>query len=188
MIKKLTLAKRPFHQLSHPIVQTAAPDHAAFTALYRQHMPTVYRYALARIGSIAEAQDIASQTFVAAFAQFHQYQGRANVSSWLIGIAYHKVIDRVRQQQKQVSLDEMESDPLSPLNLEATIEHTLDIERAIRTMQDLSPDRREALSLHVFGELSIQETADVMGRSYAATQMLIQRGLTDLRTRLQEDQ
>ena len=37
-------------------------------------------------------------------------------------------------------------------------------------------------------ELSIQETADVMQRTYAATQMLIQRGLTDLRTRLQEEQ
>jgi RNA polymerase sigma-70 factor (ECF subfamily) len=189
LIKKFTLARRPFHLFtSPPAAHPVTSDHAAFTALYRQHMPTVYRYALARLGSIPDAQDIASQTFLAAFAQFHQYQGRARVSSWLLGIASHKVIDRVRQQQKQVSLDEMDADPLSGLNLEVSIEHTLDIERAIRTMQDLSPDRREALSLHVFGELSIQETADVMGRSYAATQMLIQRGLTDLRTRLQEDQ
>ena len=161
--------------------------HAIFTALYRQYLPYVYRYALSRTGSIADAQDITSQTFLAGFEQFSRYQGHSKVSTWLLGIAHHKVIDHLRQQQRQTTLD-LDANVLSGLNLEASVEQTLSIERVMRAMGVLSADRREALSLHLFGELTIQETADVMQRTYAAVQMLIQRGLTDLRTRLQEEQ
>lgn len=171
---------------SRPIEAASSERRAAFTALYRQYLPYVYRYALSRTGSIADAQDITSQTFLAGFEQFDRYQGRAKISTWLLGIAHHKVIDHLRQQ-KHMSLDEMESDPLASLNLETSVEQALNIQRVVQAMSILSADRREALSLHLFGELSIQETADVMQRTYAATQMLIQRGITDLRSRLQED-
>ena len=172
---------------SRPLEEASSERHTAFTALYRQYLPYVYRYALSRTGSIADAQDITSQTFLAGFEQFDRYQGRAKISTWLLGIAHHKVIDHLRQQQ-HTSLDEMDTDPLAGLNLEASVEQTLSIERVMQAMSILSADRREALSLHLFGELSIQETADVMQRTYAATQMLIQRGLADLRMRLQEEQ
>jgi RNA polymerase sigma-70 factor, ECF subfamily len=172
---------------ARPIEAASSERHAAFTALYRQYLPYVYRYALSRTGSIADAQDITSQTFLAGFEQYGRYQGRAKISTWLLGIAHHKVIDHLRQRQ-HTSLEQMETDPLAGLNLEASVEQSLSIERVAQAMSILSADRREALSLHLFGELNIQETADVMQRTYAATQMLIQRGLTDLRTRLQEEQ
>jgi RNA polymerase sigma-70 factor, ECF subfamily len=166
---------------------TSHDTQAAFIGVYRQYLPSVYRYALSRTGSIADAQDITSQTFLAGFEQFSRYQGRAKISTWLLGIAHHKVIDYFRQQKRQTSLEQVDTDALSGLNLEASIEQTLNIERVLQVMSAISDDRREALSLHLFGELSIQETADVMQRTYAATQMLIQRGLSDLRTRLQEN-
>ena len=170
------------------VVDTAPQDRqTAFTAVYDQYLSSVYHYALSRTGSIAEAQDITSQTFLAAFEQFSRYEGRGKISTWLLGIAHHKVIDHLRQQHQQASLARMDRDPLSGLSIEASVEQTLNIERVIQAMSALSADRREALSLHLFGELSIQETADIMQRTYAATQMLIQRGLTDLRTRLQEE-
>lgn len=172
---------------SRPIEAATSEIHTAFTALYRQYLPYVYRYALSRTGSVADAQDITSQTFLAGFEQFGRYQGRAKISTWLLGIAHHKVVDHLRQQQ-HTSLEQIETDPLANLNLEASVEQTLSVERVMQAMSILSADRREALSLHLFAELSIQETADVMQRTYAATQMLIQRGLTDLRTRLQEEQ
>src|SRR5687768_249425 len=96
--------------------RSADERHTVFTALYRQYLPFVYRYALSRTGSIAEAQDITSQTFLAGFEQFGRYQGRAKISTWLLGIAHHKVIDHLRQQERQTSLEEITDDPLSGLN------------------------------------------------------------------------
>lgn len=172
-----------------PRADTTSHDtQTAFTDVYDQYLSSVYHYALSRTGSIADAQDITSQTFLAGFEQYSRYQGRGKISTWLLGIAHHKVIDHIRHHQQQASLERIERERLSGLTLEASVEQTLNIERVIQAMSALSADRREALSLHLFGELTIQETADVMQRTYAATQMLIQRGLTDLRTRLQEEQ
>lgn len=159
----------------------------SFALIYQEHLARVYRYALSRLGDISEAQDVTSQTFIAAFEQFARFQGRSDISTWLLGIARHKVIDHLRAHRRHVSLDQTETDLLSELNIESHVQQSLDIKRVVQAMRMLSEDRREALSLHLFGELSIQETAVVMRRKYAAVQMLIQRGLTDLRTRLQEE-
>lgn len=60
----------------------------------------------------------------------------------------------------------------------------LEIERVLRTLQVIAPERAEALALRVFGGLTSAEVAVVMGKSEAAVKMLVFRAVHDLRDRL----
>jgi RNA polymerase sigma-70 factor, ECF subfamily len=173
--------------IAPPVATSAAELPITFTELYQDNFAYVYRYALARTGSVPDAQDITSQTFLAAFRQFNRFQGRSRAATWLFGIAHHKLVDYLRQQGRSISLEDIETEPPMPASVEAEVQQTLDFERVIAALAALSPDRREALSLHLFGERSLQETAAIMGRSYEAVQMLITRGIQDLRLRLKEE-
>ncbi len=55
------------------------------------------------------------------------------------------------------------------------------------TLKTLGPDQRRAVELHHLDELSVDDTARVMGRSRAATAGLVKRGLAKLRTRFRND-
>ena len=58
----------------------------------------------------------------------------------------------------------------------------------LQRFQRLSPDRVDALTLHIFGELSIIETSQVLGKSEAAARMLIYRAVQDLKALLTEQE
>ena len=47
-----------------------------------------------------EAQDVASETFLAAYSQLARYKGRAKLSTWLWKIAYHKAISFLRKNRR----------------------------------------------------------------------------------------
>jgi DNA-directed RNA polymerase specialized sigma24 family protein len=78
---------------------TAVPEHgAALLALYDSALPEVYGYLASRCGDRALAEDLTSETFLAAAA------ARADAPrtiGWLIGIARHKLADHWRWRARQ---------------------------------------------------------------------------------------
>ena len=60
----------------------------------------------------------------------------------------------------------------------------LQLEQVRHALAALSPERAEAIRLHVFAGLSVAEVAHVMHKNKATVRMLIYRALRDLRARL----
>jgi RNA polymerase sigma-70 factor, ECF subfamily len=166
------------------LLRRARQDEAAYSTLYRRHLHSVYRYLLARTGNEQDAQDLTSQTFLAAWESSHRYRGEGPVRAWLLRIAWHKLNDHWRQHRPWLPLEAASEvgDPGSPP--EELIGRKLRIERVAAALRALSPDRAEALSLRLFGGLRVAEVATVMGKSEAAVRMLLHRGLNDLEERL----
>src|SRR5438045_4413456 len=70
-------------------------------AIYRVALPQVYGYLLPRCGSAALAEDLTSETFLAAVDASRQ-GGRAEVSTaWLVGVARHKLVDHWRRLERE---------------------------------------------------------------------------------------
>ena len=174
-------------QLADQAAHETAQPNEAFAELYRRHVNRVYRYLLARTGSVQDAQDITSQTFLAALEGISSYRKEAGFAAWLLGIARRKLADHYRYHYGQInalSLDDAEtSAQADPLPEDRVSEH-LQLERVLGVLRTLPPDRAEALTLHIFGELTPAEIGQVMGKSSAAVRMLIHRALSDLRIRL----
>jgi RNA polymerase sigma-70 factor (ECF subfamily) len=153
-----------------------------FTAVYQQHVERVYRYHLARTGSVEDAQDLTAETFRAAlesFATFDPTHGPA--AAWLAGIAQHKLADYFRRSWRAVPIALIEDKPDGAASPEEASAHRLQMAQVSAALRRLSSSRAEALSLHFFAGLSLSEAALVMRRSDEAVKKLIHRGLADLR-------
>ena len=167
------------------LAHQARADPEAFAELYRRHVRSIYRYHLAHTGNVKDAEDLTSQTFMAALEGIRSYRGTGPYITWLIGIASRKraLFFRRNGTRTQVSLDAALHIPTPSLPTDKAAARRLQMDQVLGALHNISPDRAEALILCFFSELSFAEAGIVLGKSEAAVKMLISRGLHDLRTR-----
>ncbi|HEU0203553.1 MAG TPA: RNA polymerase sigma factor [Burkholderiaceae bacterium] len=79
------------------LARVAAGDESAFRRLYQALSRRIYAYALHRSGDPAVAEDIVVETMYPVWQRASQYRGDAKLSTWVLGIARHKLIDRWRE-------------------------------------------------------------------------------------------
>jgi RNA polymerase sigma-70 factor (ECF subfamily) len=168
------------------LVREAKRDLSAFASLYQRYADRVYRYLLVRVNNVHDAQDLTSQTFIAAMENLAKYRGTSPFIAWLLGIARHKAADQLRRNRPELVLEAANEVPDFHDTIEIVSQH-LQIEQVASKMQLLSPDRAEALSLRLFGGLEVAEISRMMGKNEAAVRMLVYRGLQDLQDRLNPD-
>src|SRR6266576_2518261 len=73
---------------------------AAFEGFYREHVAEVYQYALAVLGSPADAEDVTQQTFLNAYRAFQRGERPKKAHNWLIKIAHN--VCRMRWRARSV--------------------------------------------------------------------------------------
>jgi RNA polymerase sigma-70 factor, ECF subfamily len=166
------------------LVRLAQRDRAAFAPLYRRHLDKVFRYCLMQVGDMHQAQDLTSQTFLAALEHIETYRGNGAFRAWLLGIARNKVRDQYDSHRSTLPLEAALHIPSSTTSPEQLVEVRLRLAHVMRALGQLASDRSEALALRIFAGLSLAEVGAVMERSEAATKMLVHRGMSDLRARL----
>ncbi len=167
------------------LAQQARADPEAFAELYRRHVRSIYRYHLAHTGDVKDAEDLTSQTFMAALEGIPSFRGTGPYITWLIGIAARK---RARFFQRRGSRPEVPLDaalhiPTPGLPTDKAASQRLQMDQILGALRNISRERAEALILCFFSGLSFVEAGLVLGKSEAAIKMLISRGLQDLRTR-----
>ncbi len=64
------------------------------------HGDVLLRYALARVGNHATAEDLVQDTLVTAVGKLSEFDGRSSVRTWLIGILRHKILDHHRWRRR----------------------------------------------------------------------------------------
>ncbi len=165
------------------LAQQARTEPEAFAELYHRHLASVYRYHLAHTGNPKDAEDLTSQTFMAALEGIASYRATGPYIAWLMGIASRKRLRYFRGSRPEVPLDAALQIPTPSLPTDKAAFQRLQLDQILGTLKHISQDRAEALILCFFSELSFAEAGLVLGKSEAAVKMLISRGLQDLRTR-----
>ncbi|MBV9253019.1 MAG: RNA polymerase sigma factor [Actinobacteria bacterium] len=149
-----------------------AAVHANVRALYDDGLEEVYGYLLHRCGDVSVAEDLTSETFLAAVAALRKEPAPLNVA-WLIGVARHKLVDHWRRQERQQrALQAVEgtgADFTDPWP-----EH-LDVLMATRVLAQLGPHHRSALTLRYVDDLPVREVARLLDRTEQATEQLLAR-------------
>lgn len=141
-----------------------------FTAWIRPHLTAMARLA-ARLAPGADRDDIVQEALSRAWSKRHQYDaGRGTASAWLLAIT----ADQARKANRR-------SRPTLELVDEAVPhrdrEDSLDVERAVARL----PERqRLAVDCYYFADLSVADTAAVMGCSEGT----VKSTLSDARARL----
>jgi RNA polymerase sigma-70 factor, ECF subfamily len=149
------------------------PDRAAFLAFYQEAVPEVYGYFLHRCGDSATAEDLTSETFLAAVRNIEDGRPIPLDIPWVIGVARHKLADHWRRRARDERLydaleqgPELEDDPWDV---------RLDRLRATEVLGALEPHHRAALTLRYVDGLPVAEVAELLGRTPNATEALLVR-------------
>lgn len=165
-------------------IREAVGNRAAFAELYRQNIDKVYRYFIFKVGNRLDAQELTSQTFLAALENMASYRSEGSFTGWLFGIACRKAARYYHQSKfMPVEFDEEIQDCLPPPD--QVVEQGLEFSRILRALDQLSKDRAEAIRLYFLSGLTSAEVATTMGKSEPAVRMLIHRSLKDLKNRLE---
>jgi RNA polymerase sigma-70 factor (ECF subfamily) len=165
------------------LARQAVTDIEAFAELYRRHLTRVYRYHVAHTGNMKDAEDLTSQTFIAALEGIRGFRGAGSFAAWIMGIASRKKLMFFRGTRPNISLEDAVQYPSADPPTDKAAQQRLQLECVARALRQISPERAEALILTYFGGLSHAETGRVLNKSEAAVKMLVSRGLQDLRDR-----
>jgi RNA polymerase sigma-70 factor (ECF subfamily) len=97
------------------IRQIADQDEAAFGILLRRYQSQVHRFIRRYVQDQGLVEDVASETFFAAWQQAGSFQGRSSVLTWLLAIARHKALSiRQRADRREDPLENVESTLIDP--------------------------------------------------------------------------
>lgn len=147
-------------------------DEAAFAKLVEAYQRPVYNLCYRMLGDPGEAEDAAQETFIRAYTRLETYDPTRKFSSWLLSIASHYCIDRLRRRRfKWISWDDLPpwrwlpSD--SPEPEEAAL-HREERQYLHKLLEALPPDYRLAVILRYWHEMSYEEIAEAMNTSLSA--------------------
>lgn len=168
-----------------------AGDEGAFAALYELYYDRIYRYAAFKVGSAADAEDIAADVFVRMIESIDRFKWQGHpFSSWLFRIAHNLVADfyRRRGRRRTVSLEAAE--PVvaaAAYDADARMDMELAMAEVARAMEGLTALQREVITLRFAAGLSVAETARSMGKRDNAVKALQHAGLKKLRGMLRSE-
>ena len=152
----------------------ASPAAEALIGLYERALPMVYGYLLDRCADVATAEDLTSETFLAAARAAADAAQPVEVSiPWIFGVARHKLVDHWRRRGR----DERLHDELALLqsDVDDPWDQHVDAITAARVLGGLGGHHRSALTLRYVDGLSVPEVAEVLGRTVHATEALLVR-------------
>jgi RNA polymerase sigma-70 factor (ECF subfamily) len=154
-------------------------DQLAFAHLVDAYKVPVYNLCYRMLGNPNDAEDAAQETFVRVYTHLQSYNPQQKLSSWILAVASHYCIDRLRRQHiKWLSLDEAlpvpatsqdEPQPEDSLMERETCDEIRDL------LQSLPAEDRLVIALRYWQDLSYEEIAQVVGATESAVKSRLHR-------------
>jgi len=146
---------------------------AALLAMYDDALPSVYGYFVRRCADRATAEDLTSETFLAAMDAARKESPPPMTLPWLIGVARHKLADHYRRRHDRMNV------PMAdlPEAVEPLDQWDAELDRMVAesVLARLPEQHRTVLSLRYLDDCSVPECAELIGRTVHATEALLVR-------------
>ncbi len=165
------------------VIQAQQGNDEAFTKLVEEHQTHVYNLCYRMLGEPESAEDAAQETFLRAYQNLHRYDQSRSFVTWLLSIAAHYCIDRLRRRKLSVfSMDEERedgtvfeiSDPASP-DPEAESAKREDRDRLHLLLKNLDETDRAAVVLRYWYDYSEVEIAESLKLTVSAVKSRLHR-------------
>ena len=161
-------------------------DNDAFALLVEEHYDALVLYLNTFVHSLAVSEEIAEDTFVRIAVRKPAFRGQASFRTWLFSIGGNIARDYLR---KEKALREKTADGIPEWTADDTeIERDYILEEQKkhlhRAMQKLKQEYRTVLWLVYFEDMTVEQAADAMKKSLAATEHLVRRAKQALKEQL----
>ena len=158
----------------------------AFDDVYRMYYDRVYKYAYTLLLHRENAEDVVSETFIAAYTHYGSFDpAKASVLTWLTRIAHNNAVNFLRSAAYRTRADLPEQDlrGFEDADLIALSEVN---EEALTIYAGLKEEEREFLNMRYAMELRDAEVADLLNLNVKAVNKRYQRLLAKCRRILSE--
>ncbi|MDA9549404.1 sigma-70 family RNA polymerase sigma factor [Bradyrhizobium yuanmingense] len=160
------------------LASIADGNRTAMHILYCRHNVRVYRFILRIVRDATTAEDLVSQVFLDVWRTAGQFQGRSQVSTWLLSIARFKALTAMRQRRfEDIDQEDVRQIPDDCDTPETSLDRS-DTSAILRAcVQKLSPAHREIINLVYYHEKSVEEVGQIIGipQSTVKTRMFYAR-------------
>ena len=141
------------------LARVATQDRGAFHLLYDRYADAVYRYGLSILRKPHLAEDVLQETMMAVWKGAKSFSGRSKVMTWILGITRNQAHNILRKESKGQRLPA--TDPTTtPYDPTQSLHVDLCVQDALGT---LSPLHREVMHLVFYENLTVRETAALLG-------------------------
>src|SRR6516162_6284318 len=173
-------------------------DPAAFRVIMRRHNRRLFRVARAVTRDDSEAEDVVQEAYTLAFTNLSTFRGDSSLATWLTRIAMNEALGRLRRSRPTVELSALDAEhrndahiiqfPMMTSNYDpertvAQREIGRLMERAIDGLPDIF---RVVFMMRDVEELSVEETAGLLGLPEATVKTRLHRARRLLRQALDE--
>lgn len=139
-------------------------DEKAMNALYRKLSRRIYAFALRRLSTPQVAEEVVVETMFEVWKHAERFAGQSKVSTWVLGIAKYKVLDKMRQKGTRVmqEIDEETNviEDASPSAFEQIAEKQ-EAKHVSQCLETLPDEQRECMHLVFFEELGFADIAQI---------------------------
>jgi RNA polymerase sigma-70 factor (ECF subfamily) len=165
-----------------------AGDQSAFGRLVLAYQTPVYNLCYRMLGNAAEAEEAAQEAFLRAYTHLRSYDPQRPFHSWLLSIASHYCIDRLRR--RRITWLPLEDEIVAPdgstefgavgltndsPNPERVLAQREREEHIRELLAGLSPTDRAAITLRYWYDYSYEEIADTLTLTVSAVKSRLHR-------------
>ncbi len=134
-----------------------------FDRLVRENQRVVYHIALSVVGNAADAQDVAQDAFMRAYAKLGSLSDPEHFRAWVCRIARRVALNHVRSGDRSRKRDEMTQGDLAPIDIEAVAADREFAGRVHAAIDGLPRKFRDVMLLCAIEGLKPSEVAHVLG-------------------------
>jgi RNA polymerase sigma factor (sigma-70 family) len=168
-----------------------------FDALFREHIPALYRAAYRWTGSVDRAEDLVQELLTRLYPKLEELHGLDKVKPWALRVMYRIFIDQLRRQRNspvrfglEAEHDEDAETPealIDDIEPEALVDREIEQERILAAWNQLSEEHRIVLSMHDIEEYSLVEIAAMTDTPVGTMKSRVHRARTRLRELLSRE-
>lgn len=155
-----------------------AGDTTAFECFVRRHQDRVFRLALVWLDNTTDADDVLQEVMMRSYTGLAKFAFRAQPTTWLVRTTKNVCRELNRKSGPVGEGIELQTG-------EVVEKHVADIQaaRRVRRLVSRLPSRqREAVVLRLFEEMSVRDTARIMGCRDGTVKALLNKAMTSLRS------
>ena len=156
-----------------------------FEELYDRHFDAIFRYVLHRVGNVAEAEDLTSQTFFKALRGLWRFRwSGGSFQAWLYRIATNEVNTHFRRPRPSDPLEDFEEQEAS--EAESALSRVELFRELSRCLRRLHPEEQALVVLRYLEEKPFAEIAAILKKRTGAVTMRTHRALDKLKRELEQ--
>lgn len=163
-----------------------------FHRLYDEYHQDVFQFLIYLVKNRSVAEDLSHEVYVRVLKAYEKFEGKSSEKTWLFSIAKNVAIDyfrknSVRERHSFDAFDWEREQLVSPMKTpEQFLELNDDMQQILEALEKCTGDQKMVIVMRYFQELSILETAEILGWTEGKVKTTHHRAIKALRTILQK--